>query len=75
MLFHKFDAETKIFTESVELEEQPEHSTNKSLPDITTHYTVAFIDNEWVSVLKPEFEIVDNKIELKETIQETIQEE
>ena len=70
MLFHKFDAETKIFIESIESEEQPENSTDKILPEITEHYTVAFIDDEWVSVLKPTFEIVENKIELKETIQE-----
>lgn len=70
MLFHKFDAETKIFIESIESEEQPENSTDKILPEITEHYTVAFIDDEWVSVLKPTFEIVENKIELKETTQE-----
>ena len=70
MLFHKFDAETKIFIESIESEEQPDNSTDKILPEITEHYTVAFIDDEWVSVLKPTFEIVENKIELKETTQE-----
>jgi len=65
MLFHKFDPETKIYTESVESDSQPEHSTIKVLPEITEYYTVAFVENEWVSVLKPEFEVVDNKIELK----------
>lgn len=65
MLFHKFDPVTKIYTESVESEEQPENSTDKTLPEITEHYTVAFIDGEFVSVLKPELQIVDNKIELK----------
>jgi hypothetical protein len=65
MLFHKFDAETKIYIESIEADEQPENSVAGLLPDITEHYTVAFIDDQWVSVLKPELEIVDNKIELK----------
>ena len=65
MLFHKFDPVTKIHTESIESGFQPEHSTTKILPEITEKYTVAFIDDEWVSVLRPEFEIVDNKIELK----------
>lgn len=66
MLFHKFDPITKIHVESVESDLQPEHSTNKSLPEITEHYTVAFINEEWVSILKPEFEIVDNKIQSKQ---------
>jgi hypothetical protein len=66
MLFHKFDADTKIFIESIESEEQPENSALGSLPDITEHYTVAFIGDEWVSVLKPESEILDNKIKLKQ---------
>ena len=66
MLFHKFDSETKIYIESVEAEERPESSTDKKLPEITEQYTVAFIDEEWISVLKPELEIVDNKIQSKQ---------
>lgn len=58
MLFHKFDPITKIYTESVEAELQPEH------------YTVAFIDGEFVSVLKPELEIVDNEIKKIEKIEQ-----
>lgn len=70
MLFHKFDPTTKIYTESVETDAQPEHSTNKALPEITEHYTVAFIDGEFVSVLKPELEIIDNEIKLVEKIEQ-----
>ena len=66
MLYHKFDFKTKIYTESVESDSQPEHSTSKSLPEITEHYTVAFINEEWVSILKPEFEIIGNKIQSKQ---------
>lgn len=66
MLFHKFDSETKIYIESVEAEERPESSTDKKLPEITEQYTVAFIDEEWISVLKPELEIIDNKIQSKQ---------
>lgn len=62
MLFHKFDPITKIYTESVEADIQPEHSTDKALPEITKHYTVAFIDDVWISVLKPELQIIDNEI-------------
>lgn len=65
MLFHKFDPISKIHTESIESDLQPDNSTDKTLPEITEQYTVAFIDDEWLSVLRPEFEIVDNKIELK----------
>lgn len=65
MLYHIFDADTKIYIESVEAESQPENSTDMILPDITDHYTVAFIDGQWISVLKPEFEIIDNEIKPK----------
>ena len=66
MLYHKFDSETKIYIESVEMEDQPESSTDKKLPEITEQYTVAFVNEEWISVLKPELEIVDNKIQSKQ---------
>jgi hypothetical protein len=36
---------------------------------------VAFIDDQWASVLKPDFEIIDNKIELKKLIQEEVAQE
>lgn len=52
MLFHKYDAETKIYIESVDLEVQPENSTTGELPETTDLYTIAFIENEWFSVLK-----------------------
>ena len=73
MLYHKFDSETKIYIESVETEEQPESSTDKKLPEITEQYTVAFIEEEWISVLKPELEIVDNKIQAVQ--EQVVQEE
>ncbi len=73
MLYHKFDADSKIYIESIESEEQLENSTDKKLPDITEHYTVAFIDGEWLSVLKPELEIINNKIEVKQlAVQEEV---
>lgn len=75
MLYHKFDAETKVYTESVEAEGQPESSTDKKLPEITEQYTVAFINDEWISVLKPELEIVNNKITSKEVVQEEVVQE
>lgn len=69
MLFHKFDPVTKIYIESVEAEAQPEHSTDKALPEITDHYTVAFINGEFVSVLKPDLEIIGNEIKVIEKVE------
>jgi hypothetical protein len=66
MKYHKYNPDTLLFVESVEFEEQPEHSVAGDLPDQTEHYTLARIDNAWVSVLRPEFEIVDNQIQKKE---------
>ena len=65
MLYHKYDPETLLYVESVETEEQPENSVAGNLPDQTDHYTIAYIEESWVSVLRPELEIVDNKIQSK----------
>lgn len=62
MLYHKYDPQTLLYVESIEAEEQPEHSVDGALPDQTEHYTLAFADGQWVSVLRPEFEIVDSQI-------------
>ena len=65
MLYHKYDPDNLLYVESIEADEQPEYSVAGSLPDQTDHYTVAFVDDQWVSVLRPELEIVDNKIQSK----------
>jgi|688.fasta_scaffold1165426_2 hypothetical protein len=52
MTFHKYDIDTKLYIESVETEEQPENSVSGILPEMTDLYALAFIENEWVSVLK-----------------------
>jgi hypothetical protein len=52
MTFHKYDADTKLYIESVEAEEQPENSVPGVLPEMTDLYTLAFMDGEWCSVLK-----------------------
>ena len=52
MTFHKYDTNTKLYTESVEAEEQPDNSVAGDLPEMTDFYTLAFVENEWVSVLK-----------------------
>ena len=62
MIFHKFDLETNIYTGSEDLEEQPENSTSGSLPETTEFYTIALIEGEIVSVLRPEFTIIDEVI-------------
>ena len=75
MMYHKFDADSKIYIESVESEEQPENSVSGVLPDITEHYTIAFINNEWFSVLRPELQIIDDKIvKIEQAITEEIEE-
>jgi hypothetical protein len=52
MTFHKYDPDTRLYIESVEAEEQPSNSVEGYLPEMTDLYTLAFIENEWVSVLK-----------------------
>ncbi len=66
MLWHKYDPATKIYIDSVESSEQPENSVGGNLPEVTQHYTVAYIDDEWVSVIRPEYEVIDNKLSLKQ---------
>lgn len=62
MLIHHYDPITKIYTHSEESESLVDNSTDLSLPELTYYYTVAFIDNKWVSVLKPGFEVQNNII-------------
>jgi hypothetical protein len=62
MKFHKYDPQTFLYVETVEAEQQPEHSVEGYLPGETEYYTIAFLDGVWVSVLRPEFEIIDNQI-------------
>lgn len=58
MLYHKYDPQTLLYVESVEAKEQPDNSVAGVLPDQTEHYTLAFINGQWASVLRPEIEIV-----------------
>jgi hypothetical protein len=62
MQYHKYDAQTFLYVETVEAEEQPENSVSGVLPDQTEYYTLAFIDGVWVSVLRPNFQIIDSQI-------------
>jgi hypothetical protein len=66
MKYHKYNPKTLLYIESIEAEEQPENSVAGDLPDETEHYTLARVGEAWVSVLRPEYEIVDNKIQKKE---------
>jgi hypothetical protein len=66
MKYHVYDPNTLLYIESIETEEQPENSVAGDLPDETEHYTLARVGEAWVSVLRPEYEIVDNKIQKKE---------
>ena len=62
MKYHKYDPETLLYTESVECETQPGNSVPGPLPEQTEHYTIAFKNDRWMSVLRPGLEIVDNQI-------------
>jgi hypothetical protein len=68
MLIHHVDPITKIYTHSEELEAEVENSTSLQLPEITEHYTVALIDGEFVSVLKPDRQVINNEIIVDEPI-------
>jgi hypothetical protein len=67
MKYHKYDPQTLLYVETIESEQQPENSISGELPEITEFYTVAFINDEWISVLKSEYEIIDNQIVKKES--------
>lgn len=62
MQYHKYDPVTRLYLESVEADEAPENSVPGPLPEQTTHYTLAYKGEAWVSVLRPEFEIVNNEV-------------
>lgn len=65
MKYHKYDPDTLLYVESVEAKSRPEHSVAGDLPDQTQRYTLAYIDGVWVSVLRPEFETINNEIKLR----------
>lgn len=67
MLFHKYDSISKIYLETIDVEIEPENSVSGILPELTEYYTVAYIDGTWVSVLRPELDIIDSQIVNKTT--------
>ena len=62
MKYHKYDPKTFVYIETVESSVHPDNSTDKQLPELTDFYTVAFFENQWVSVIRPEYEVIDNQI-------------
>jgi len=52
MKYHKIDPVSRVYIETIESDQQPENSVPGELPEITDLYTVAFIDEVWVSVFK-----------------------
>ena len=62
MLIHNYDPITKLYLSSQELETLPESATAQPLPEMTEDYTLAFIDGVWVTVLRPNRQIVNNQI-------------
>ena len=63
MIFHTYDPITRLYIETIDIDSQPENSVEGKLPELTEFYTVARIDDTWVSVLRPEFEIINNEID------------
>jgi hypothetical protein len=61
MKYHKYDSQTFLYIETVESDVQPEFSVGGEIPEITEYYYIAFINNEWVSVVSPNYEIIDNQ--------------
>jgi hypothetical protein len=70
MKYHKYDPQTFLYVETVESDVQPENSVSGDLPEMTQFYTLAYIENEWLSVVRPEYEIVDNEFVKKESEEE-----
>jgi hypothetical protein len=62
MNYHKYDPNTGIYIESVESETPLDNAVTGYLPELTEFYTVAYLEGAWVSVLRPEFSIIENKI-------------
>lgn len=66
MKYHKYNPQTFLYETTIEADSPPANSTTGNLPEETEFYTIAFIDKQWVSVLRPTFKIVDNEIILSE---------
>lgn len=62
MKYHKYDPLTLLYTETVDSDKRPENSVGGILPDQTEYYTLSYQVKEWVSVIRPEYEVIDNKI-------------
>ena len=60
MKYHKYDSKTGMYLETVEAEKQPKNSVGGDLPDQTEYYTIAYLNGEWVSVVRPKYEIRDD---------------
>lgn len=72
MIYYKYDSQTLIYTETVETNLKPENSTDKKIPEITEYYTPAFINNEWICVVNPKYEIVNNEFVRKQDENENL---
>lgn len=76
MKYHIYDPVTFIYVETVEADNPPSNSVGGDLPDLTEFYTVAYIDNTWVSTIRPQYEASSSgEIVLKPELQEEIDQE
>ena len=67
MKFHKYDSVNFLYIETLESEYQPENSVTGYLPEITEYYSIAYMDGEWVSVVNPKYEIINDQFVKKES--------
>lgn len=68
MKYHIYDKNTGIYKETIESEVKPENSVEGYLPEETEYYTIAYINGEWVSVVRSEYEIINDEFVLKQNI-------
>lgn len=66
MKYHLYNLETGIYLETIDEEIKPYNSVEGYLPEQTEYYTIAYINNEWVSVVRPEFIQTDYGFVLKD---------
>ena len=67
MKYHKYDHVSFLYIETVESENQPENSVSGYLPEITEYYSIAYMNGEWVSVVNPKYEIINDQFVKKES--------
>lgn len=66
MKYHLIDINTGIYISTIDEDIKPSNSVEGYLPEQTEYYTIAYINNEWVSVVRPEYFQTDDGFILKD---------